>query len=97
MNKQDNTLESLVAGGFIGAALGAWLSKDKEEGALIGALLCAVFAATEHANREAIKTNQAVLQVEKGSLYRILPNGEKQFVKSLRRTRKKWDNHFKLK
>lgn len=36
MNKENITIESLIQGGLIGAALGALLSKDKEEGAILG-------------------------------------------------------------
>ena len=97
MKEQENTIESLVAGGLIGAALGAWLSKDKEDGAIIGAILGAAFTATLKANREAQTTNQPVLITENGKLYRLLPTGEKQFVKNLPKSSQQWDEHFKLK
>lgn len=97
MKEQDNTIEALVTGGLIGATLGTWLSRDKEEGALIGAILGAVFAATLNANKQAKKTNEPVLVAENGKLYRLMPNGEKEFVKNLPQSSQKWDKHFKLK
>ncbi len=96
MKEHNNTIESLVAGGLIGAALGAWLSKDKEDGAILGAILGAAFSATLQANKEAQKTNQPVMIIENGKLYRVFPNGEKQFVKDLPGSSQHWEEHFKL-
>lgn len=97
MANDDDILESLIAGGLIGAGLGAWLSKDKEDGAIIGAILGAAFSATLSANKEAQKTNQPVLVAEQGKLYRVLPNGDKQFIKNLPQASQDWEEHFKLK
>ena len=97
MSREDNTIESLVAGGFIGAALGALLSKDKEDGAMIGALLGAVFSATFAANQNAKKTNVPVYVEENGKLYVIEPGGEKHFIKDLQKPAIKLRGHFKLK
>ncbi len=93
--KQDSTLESLIKGGLIGAVFGAFLSKNKEEGAIVGALLGAAISATLKANEEAQKTNEPVLIAENGKLYRILPGGEKQFVKELPKT-SQWNTPFML-
>jgi hypothetical protein len=97
MANEDDTLKKLVAGGLIGAGLGAWLSKDKEDGALTGAILGAAFSATLKANEQAKKTNQPVLIAEHGKLYRIMPDGKKIFVKDLPRASQDWEEHFKLK
>lgn len=97
MNNNDKTIQSLIAGGLIGAALGAWLSKDKEDGAVIGIIIGAAFSATLQANKEAQKTNQPILITENGKLYRVLSNGEKQFVKDLPKSFQEWEEHFKLK
>ncbi|KAK3604948.1 hypothetical protein CHS0354_000612 [Potamilus streckersoni] len=69
MAEDDDILKSLIADGLIGAGLGAWLSKDKEDGALIGAILGAAFAATLQANKQAKKTDQPIVIAEHG------PNG----------------------
>ena len=97
MKKNHKTLESLIAGGFIGAAFGAFLSKDKEEGALLGALLGAVISGTLKANKEAQKTNQPVLIAENGKLYQVFANGEKKFIKDLPKLTGNWSNYNKLK
>ncbi|MEI6524125.1 MAG: hypothetical protein WCO37_11590 [Bacteroidota bacterium] len=96
MKVETNTIESLVKGGFLGAAFGALLSKDKEEGALIGALLGAAFYSTLKANEEAQKTDQPVLVAEEGKLYRILPGGKKEFVKDLPKGTQQKQERFKL-
>ena len=51
----------------------------------------------EKNNKEAQTTNQPVLITENGKLYRLLSSGEKQFVKDLPKSSKKWNEHFKLK
>jgi uncharacterized membrane protein YeaQ/YmgE (transglycosylase-associated protein family) len=81
--QERNTIEALITGGIIGAVLGAILDKDKEEGAIVGALVGAAVTATLNANLEAQKTDQPVLVAEGSNLYRIMPGGEKQFVKRL--------------
>ena len=97
MSRKDDTMESLIAGGLIGAALGALLSKDKEEGAVIGAILGAAFSATLKANEEAQKTNVPVYVVEEGKLYAIEPGGAKRLIRSLKKSNTKYPNRFKLK
>lgn len=86
MDRNENTMESLIAGGFIGAALGAFLSKDKEDGAIIGALLGAAFSATFKANQEAKKTNVPVYIEENGKLYSVEPDGTKLFLKEIQKS-----------
>jgi hypothetical protein len=46
MKNENITLDSLINGGLIGAVLGSFLLKDKEEGAIIGGLLGAAISAT---------------------------------------------------
>lgn len=97
MSSEDTTIKSLIAGGLIGAALGALLSKDKDEGSIIGALLGAAFSATLTANQEAKKTNVPVYVEENGKLYAINPGGEKLFIKDIQKPSGKLPNRFKLK
>lgn len=93
----DNILQSLVTGGFIGATLGALLSKNKEEGAAIGALAGAVILATYKANERAQKTNLPVYVEEDGNLYVIESGGEKRFIKNIPKPTISFPEHFKLK
>lgn len=97
MSKNDNALQKLIAGGLIGAFLGAWMSKDEEEGAVIGAILGAAISSTLKANEAAKKTNQPVYIVEDGIMYQVLPNNEKVFIKKLPELNQKWGDNFKLK
>ena len=97
MNSEENTIKSLVAGGLIGAALGALLSKDKEDGSIIGALLGVAFSATLAANEEAKKTKIPVYEEENGKLYAINPGGEKFFIKDIQKPTIKLPKRFKLK
>jgi hypothetical protein len=97
MANDDDVLKKLIAGGLIGAGLGAWLSKDKEDGAFIGAILGAAFAATLEANEKAKKSNLPVLVAENGKLYEMMPNGNKKFIKDLPQASQVWEEQFKLK
>ena len=97
MSAENKSIESLIAGGLIGAALGAMLSRDKDDGAMVGALLGAIFSATLKANREAQKTNQPVLIAEDGKLYQVFANGEKKFIRDLPRSSGTWPEYYKLK
>ncbi len=96
MNDKNTSIESLIMGGFLGAGLGALLSKDKEEGAALGALLGAAIAATFHAGEEARKTNLPIFVEEKGILYEVSPSGEKRFVKKLKKPSRQIPEQFKL-
>lgn len=97
MGNHDQTLETLITGGFIGAALGALLSKDTEDGVVIGGLLGAAISATLKANEAARKTNIPVYVEENGKLYAIDFNGNKKFIKHIAKPSEKFPEQFKLK
>ena len=97
MKENNKAFESLIAGGLIGAALGAILSKDKEEGSILGALIGAAISATLKANENAQQTNQPVLIVENGKLYQVYSDRKKKFLKNLPTSSTKWPEHLKLK
>ena len=97
MLNQDKTLDSLVSGGLIGSALGLLLSKDKEEGMIIGGLLGAVITATMKANQEARKTNIPVYIKEKGKIFAIDISGNKKFIKNIEKSTESFSGQFKLK
>ena len=97
MKGENVTIETLIKGGMIGAALGAFLSKDKEEGAIIGALLGAAMSATLKANEEAQRTNVPVYVEENGKLYEISPSREKRFIKNIKKPSRGLPDQFKLK
>ncbi len=95
--KDDDVIESLIAGGLIGAALGALLSKDKENGATLGGLAGAVLLATFKANEAAKKTNVPLYIEENGSIYEINSQGNKKFIKKIRESNSEVPKKFKLK
>ena len=96
-NNDENIFQSLITGGLIGAALGALVSKNKEDGATIGALAGAVILATYKANEQAQKTNLPVYVEEDGKLYAIQPGGKKTFLKIIPKPNITISEHFKLK
>jgi gas vesicle protein len=96
MINEKATIESLIKGGLIGAVFGAFLSKDKEEGAVIGALLGAAISATIKANEAAKKTNVPIYVEENGKLYEISSFGEKRFVKNIKKPSQGLPDSFKL-
>lgn len=96
MEQDDKILENLITAGVVGAALGALLSKDKREGATLGALAGAAILATFRANEEAKKSNLPLILEEEGSLYEIYPNGERKFLRKIEKPNITLPSQFKL-
>jgi hypothetical protein len=82
---------------LIGAALGALVSKNKEEGATIGALAGAALLATFKANEKAMQTNLPMYVEENGDLYEIKLGGIKKFIRKIEKPTVKLQENFKLK
>jgi hypothetical protein len=97
MKNDDEILESLITGGFIGAALGALLSKGKENGATIGALAGAAILATFKASEQAKKSKVPIVFEENGMLYEIQADGTKRFIKELEKSQSLKNKNFTLK
>lgn len=85
MDVEKNSIESLIKGGLIGAAIGEMLSSDLEEAEETGALLVAAFSSTQIAAEEARKTKQSYLVEENNKLYKVSPTGEKMLIKELKK------------
>lgn len=83
MKESTPTIQSLIAGGLLGALFGAVLSKNKEEGALIGVLLGAAVAATREASKDALSTNLSRFIIEEGYLVEINAEGEKRIIRKI--------------
>ena len=96
MKTSKSSLNSLIAGGLIGASLGAFLSNYKEEGAVIGAILGAAISATTDASGEAKKLKLPQLIEENGILYEIGLDGEKRLFKKLVKSKRVLPNQFQL-
>lgn len=96
MKKMESDLKSLVSSGLLGAGIFSVLSKNKQEGVLLGALLGVVFEATRQANVKAREMKFPLLQAEGGALYRIHQDGTKEYIKDLPKAKKHWDLEFEL-
>ena len=95
MTNDEESIEGLVRGGLIGAALGALISNNKD-GAILGALAGAAIAASMKANAEAVKTNLPLIMEKDGNLYEISPDGEERLIRSLHKSTKLPKKNFKL-
>lgn len=93
-NKQD-IIEGAIAGGLIGAALGALLT-GKGKTTLIAALAGAAIGASIKAQKEAKKLEVPILYEEDGIIYRVFPNGEREIVKELEKIESNIPQKFSL-
>ena len=96
MKNDEAILQSLIAGGLIGAALGALVSKNKEDGAPLGALAGAAILATFKANEQAMQTNLPMYVEEDGNLYEVQNGGIKKFIRKIEKPIHQLPAHFKL-
>lgn len=97
MKNDEEIIKSLIAGGFIGAALGALISNDKEEGVTLGAIAGAALLATFRANEDAKRTNVPMYIEEDGQLFQVQPNGNKKFIRKIEKPSVRLQENFKLK
>lgn len=96
MDDERKIFRGLIAGGVIGASLGALLYEDKGEGGFLGALAGAVILATYKAHQEALEAGVPLLVKEDGKLYK-LEGSQKTFIKNLPQPKKKYSKYLKLK
>lgn len=97
MENDNEIVESLIAGGLIGAALGALLSKNKGDGSALAAIAGAALLATFKANEQAKKTNIPLYTEEDGNLYELQPGGSKKFIKTIEKSNIRLLESFNLK
>ena len=97
MKNDKEIIDSLIEGGVVGAALGALLSKNKEEGTILGALAGAAILATFKANEQAKQTNIPMYVEENGIIYEVQPGGNKIFIRKIEKPSANLPEHFKLK
>ena len=79
---KNDIIEGAIAGGLIGAALGA-LFTGKSKGSIVSLIAGAAIGASLKALEKAKKTNIPVLYEENGSLYKLHPNGECEFIREI--------------
>ena len=97
MKNDEEMMESLIAGGLIGAALGALLSKNNGDQIMLGALAVATILATFKANEKAMKMNIPMYMEENGNIYQVQTGGIKKFIRKIDKSSLKLPQHFKLK
>lgn len=96
MSKEDDVFKSLIAGGLVGAGLGALLTGKKDD-TILGAIAGGAIMATLKASEEAKEMNFPVYIMEEGNLYERMPDGTKKFIRAIRSKRKKYQSNYKLK
>ena len=90
-------IETLIATGVIGAALGALLSKNKGAGAILGGIAGAAIAASLEAYENAQEANLPILVEEGDVLYEVQSNVLKKKIKDLPHSDIILPKRFKLK
>ncbi len=95
--KDDNEIfEYLIAGGIIGAALGALVTNNKN-GVGLGAIAGAAILATFRANEQAKEMNFPLIIEENNILYQVEKDGTKRVIKRLPKSSMVIDEKFILK
>lgn len=80
-NKED-IINSAIAGGIIGASLGALIT-GKSKGSLLASIVGAALGASFEALKEAKDKKLSVMVEDEGSLYWLHPDGKKEFIKKI--------------
>lgn len=95
LNK-DEIIKNAIAGGTIGAALGAMLT-GRSDRSVLAAIVGAAIGASITAQLEAKKIEASVLYEIDGSIYRVYPDGTKEFIKDIPKSKKNIPlNDFRL-
>lgn len=84
---KDEIIKDAIAGGLLGAALGALLT-GKSDRSVLAAIVGAAIGASLSAQREAKALNTPVLYEIEGSIYRVYPDGHKELIKRLPNSKK---------
>ncbi len=77
-------IENAIAGGLLGAALGALLT-GKNKTTIAAAIVGAAIGASLQAIEKAKKLKTPVLYEEDGFIIKVYPNGKKEIVKKVER------------
>jgi hypothetical protein len=96
MSQEDDIIKSLIAGGIIGAGLGALLTGDKR-GTTLGAIAGAALLATLKASQEAESRHFPMYVVENDALYEVQPDGSRVLVRSFDRKKRHYNSNYTLK
>lgn len=97
MIKDEEILELLLSGGFIGTTLGDLLAKNGKGETLLSTVAGAALFGTYRAGELARRTNIPVLSEQNGYLYRMFPDGTRKVVRKLENTKTNLPKQFTLK
>lgn len=97
MEQSINKIKSLMDKGQISTLIGERLISDQEDGEMECTIIYSAIFSTHIAFQEAKKTQLPLLFTENEKLYQLTPSGEKQFIKDLPRSNRKWNAQFNLK
>jgi outer membrane lipoprotein SlyB len=92
---RDDIIKDAIAGGLIGAALGAMLT-GKSDRSVLAAIVGAAIGASLSAQSEVKKLDTSVLYEINGIIYRVHPDGSKEFVKRIPRSKRRVTKEFRL-
>jgi hypothetical protein len=81
---RDTRIANALAGGLVGAALGALLT-EKGSGTMAAALLGAAIGASVTALEEVKEAEQPRVYLKNGKIYRVYPDGSIEYVRTIRR------------
>ena len=95
MKDESEILEKLIAGGLVGAALGALIKNDKTV-VTLGALAGAAVFASYYASEKAKEVDMPLIVEEDGALYELW-KGKKKLIKKLPKSSTKIQKEFLLK
>ncbi|MBK7127801.1 MAG: glycine zipper 2TM domain-containing protein [Crocinitomicaceae bacterium] len=93
---RDEIIKDAIAGGLIGAALGAMLT-GKSDRSILAAIVGAAINASLKAQQEVKALDTSVVYEIDGIIYRVHPDGSKEFVKRLPRSKRRiYKREFRL-
>lgn len=77
--KEKHIIDSLIEAGLIGIGLGKLLHSEKE----LGALASSAIIASIEAGEKAKKTDIPIIIEDNNALYKVYPDGTKEFIKTI--------------
>lgn len=96
MQNDDDIIKKLIAGGIIGAGLGALLTGSKK-GTALGAIAGAALMATLKASEQAESRDFPIYEVENDVLYEVMPDGTKKVIRTIDRNNRQYKTTYTLK
>lgn len=92
---REEIIENALAGGLIGAALGAALT-GRGDRSIIAALVGAAIGASITAQKEAEEMEVPVVYENDGVIYKVYPDGHKEVIKRIKKNQIPVPREFRL-